>query len=88
MQSGTAKTRDWLLEYEPPERSTDPLMGWTGSRDTRAQIRLYFDSKEEAIAYAERNGILYTLIEPQERAVRPKAYADNFAFTRIGRWTH
>lgn len=88
MQQGTAKTRDWLLEYEPPQRTTDPLMGWVGSRDTRAQLRLSFDTKEEAIAYAEKHGILYTVIEPKDRTVKPKAYADNFAFNRIGRWTH
>jgi hypothetical protein len=88
MQSGTAKTKDWLLEYEPPQRVTDPLMGWVGSRDTRAQLRLSFDTMEEAIAYAEKHGIIYTVIEPKSRTVKPKAYADNFAFNRIGRWTH
>ena len=88
MQSGFAQTKDWLLEYEPAQRITDPLMGWTGSNDTRGQLRLSFDSQEEAIAYAEKHGILYTVIEPHARAVKPKAYADNFAFNRIGRWTH
>ena len=88
MQSGTAKTRDWVLEYEPPPRTIDPLMGWTSSLDTRGQIRMSFDTREEAIAYAEKHGILYTVIEPQERTIKPKAYADNFAFNRKIRWTH
>lgn len=88
MQSGTANTKEWLLEYEPSRKIADPLMGWTGSRDTRTQLRLWFETKEEAIAFAEKEGILFTVEEPQARAIRPKAYADNFAYNRIGRWTH
>ena len=49
MQSGMAKTHDWVLEFAPDEaRRVDPLMGWTGSGDTQAQVRLTFDSKEDA----------------------------------------
>ena len=88
MQSGTANTKEWLLEYEPVKKFTDPLMGWTGSTDTRNQLRLWFDTKEEAIAYAEKHGIQFTVEEPHHRSLKPKAYADNFAYTRIGRWTH
>jgi hypothetical protein len=89
MQSGLARTKEWVLEYEPASpREIDPLMGWTSSADTRAQIRLEFDTSEEAIAYAERNGIPYRLEEPNPRAVVRKSYADNFKFGRIGAWTH
>ncbi len=89
MQSGRAGTRRWLLEHEPASaREVEPLMGWTSSGDTRAQLRLWFDSKEEAIAYAQRKGLMYSVEEPRQRAVRPKAYGDNFAVTRRGRWTH
>ena len=89
MQSGTAKTKLWLLEYEPEvARKIDPLMGWTSSRDMNSQIRLKFDSKQAAIAFAERHGIAYRLFEPKERRHRPKAYSDNFKFGRIGQWTH
>ena len=88
MQSGQAKTKEWLLESEPTPKEIDPLMGWTSSRDTMGQVRLYFASKEEAIAQAEKQGWQYTLDEPKSRAIKPKAYADNFAFTRVGRWTH
>ena len=88
-QSGTGNTHRWLLEYAPSEpRRPDPLMGWTSSGDTRTQLRLYFDTEAEAVAYARKNGLSYELIEPQERTVRPKAYADNFRYDRIGRWTH
>jgi hypothetical protein len=89
MQSGRAGTRRWMLEFAPASRrEADPLMGWTSSDDTRRQLRLNFDTKEEAIAYAEREGLPYTLEEPQTRRVSPKAYADNFRFDRLGNWTH
>jgi hypothetical protein len=89
MQSGTAKTKAWVLEYEPEEpRVVEPLMGWTSSADMKQQLHLTFDTKEEAIAYAERHGIPYQLSEPKEPTRRTIAYADNFAFSRRMPWTH
>jgi hypothetical protein len=89
MQSGPARTKEWVLEYEPEvPREIDPLMGWTSSRDMKSQIALSFDTQEEAIAYAERNGIPYRLTEPSPRRPVRKAYADNFRFGRKGAWTH
>ena len=89
MQSGLARTKDWVLEDElRVPREIDPLMGWTSSADTRQQVLLRFETKEEAIAYAERNGIAYTVLEPQPRKVVPKSYAENFKFGRIVAWTH
>ena len=89
MQSGTAKTKLWVLDYEPEQpRQVEPLMGYTSSGDMKSQLRLRFDSKEEAIAYAERHGIAYQVQEPQGATRRKIAYADNFSFRRIGQWTH
>ena len=89
MQSGTARTKQWVLDYEPEEpRVVEPLMGWTSSADMKQQLRLSFDSKEEAVAYCERHGIPYQVSEAKEPARRTIAYADNFAFTRRGLWTH
>ncbi|HJZ33166.1 MAG TPA: ETC complex I subunit [Hyphomicrobiaceae bacterium] len=89
MQSGPARTKEWVLEFEPEKpREIDPLMGWTSSADMKSQIRLAFDNPEEAIAYAERNGIAYHLSEPTPRRPVRKAYADNFRFGRKGAWTH
>jgi hypothetical protein len=89
MQSGEARTKEWVLEHEPASpRRIDPLMGWTSSADTRQQLRLLFDTKEEAVAYAERSGIAYSLAEPNPRRQVRKSYADNFKFGRIGSWTH
>ena len=89
MQSGPARTKEWVLEYEPERpREIDPLMGWTSSSDMKAQIRLSFETKEEAVAYAERNGIPYRLEQPHQPKRRPMAYSDNFKFNRVGQWTH
>ena len=89
MQSGRAKTKEWQLDYEPEQpRSVEPLMGWTSSGDMKQQLSLRFHSKEEAIAYCEREGIPYQVIEPKDSAYRKVAYADNFAFQRGEPWTH
>ncbi len=88
MQQGRSK-QEWTLEYEPDEpRSIDPLMGWTSSGDMKAQVRLKFDSKEEAIAYAERNGIVYRLEEPKPTQRRILSYSENFASNRVVPWSH
>ena len=89
MQSGTAKTREWVLDYEPEQRrEIEPLMGWTSSGDMRAQVRLRFATAEEAVAYAERHGIPYQVSDTKTPARRSIAYADNFAFKRRESWTH
>jgi len=89
MQSGTAKTKEWVLDYEPEQpREIEPLMGWTSSGDMRSQVRLSFATAEEAVAYAERHGIPYQVFDTKPAARRPIAYSDNFAFTRRGAWTH
>ena len=89
MQSGKAKSRDWRLEFEPASaRTIDPLMGWTSSTDMNGQVRLTFETKEEAVEYAERHGIAFRLHEPQDAPLILKAYADNFAFRRPEPWTH
>ena len=88
MQSGMRNTHQWVLEAEPSPKQVDPLMGWTSSRDTMGQVRLRFATLVEAKAHADKNGWEYTIEQPHVRPVRPKAYADNFAYTRVGRWTH
>ncbi len=89
MQSASAKHRPWLLEYVSEQRKTaDPLMGYTSSSDMNSQIKLEFDTSEEAIAYAVRNGIAYRLELPKEATRKTAIYSDNFKFTRVGQWTH
>ncbi|MEL7486659.1 MAG: ETC complex I subunit [Pseudomonadota bacterium] len=90
MQSGKAKARHWVLEFEAEAaRRIDPLMGWTSADDTRAgQVRLSFETKDAAIAYAEARSIPYQVAEPRQSAPVAKAYADNFSFQRRKPWTH
>ena len=90
MQSGrSGRSGEWILEYAPEtRREADPLMGWTSSNDTRRQVKLTFPTQEEAVAYATREGTAYEIEKPHQRHVTPKAYADNFRYDRIGRWTH
>jgi hypothetical protein len=89
MQSGQAATKDWLLEFEPEEpRTIEPLMGWTSSGDMKQQVKLTFDTKEEAVAYCEQHGIAYQAFEAEPVKRRIMSYSDNFAFTRRDPWTH
>jgi hypothetical protein len=89
MQSGQAKTKRWVLEHEAEEpRRIEPLMGWTSSNDMKSQIRLFFATREEAVAYAENKGIPYKVFEPHERAPKTLSYSDNFRWGRVGQWTH
>ena len=79
MQSGKAKTDTWMLEFEQSEaRRADPLMGWTGSGDTQAQVQLTFESKEAAKAYAEKHGIAARVHATPPKSLKLQAYADNF----------
>lgn len=79
MQSGRARTDQWVLEFEPGEaKQPDPLTGWAGSGDTREQLRLSFPTAEAAIAYAEREGHAYHVVPAPEKTLKLQAYADNF----------
>ena len=91
MQSGTAKTHNWVLEYAPESaRAVDPLMGWTSSGDMQSQVRLRFPTKEAALEYAQDKGIDAQVIEPKTRKanIRAGGYGENFATNRRGAWTH
>ena len=91
MQSGTAKARGWVLEFaQASAREVDPLMGWTSSDDTEAQVRLRFDSRVAAEDYARAKGIEFDVTEPNARKpnIRARGYGENFATDRKGVWTH
>jgi hypothetical protein len=91
MQSGQARTREWVLEFVPAQaRWVDPLMGWTGSADMESQVQLRFETRAAAVAYAERHGIAHEVFEPKARRhiLRQHGYGDNFATGRRQAWTH
>ncbi len=79
MQSGKAKTDIWVLEFEQSEaRKPDPLMGWTGSGDTQAQVKLNFPSKDAAKEYAAKHDIAARVHSTPAKTLKLQAYADNF----------
>jgi hypothetical protein len=89
MQSGKAKSLDWVLEFEQEKpRSIDPMMGYTSSADMKSQIRMTFETRDAAVAYATRNGIAHRVDEPKESKRRRVAYSDNFRYDRRQPWTH
>jgi len=89
MQSGRGKAKDWTLTFEPDSpREVEPLMGWTSSSDMLQEVRLSFETKEEAIAYAQAQGIAYQVFEPHERRAKTKSYAENFRPDRKRPWSH
>jgi hypothetical protein len=83
-QSGRRETRKWRLEFEPASpRTPDPLMGWASAGDTLDEIRLSFDTLDEAVAFARKHGLDYTVVADHERTPKPKSYADNFRYDRV-----
>jgi hypothetical protein len=79
MSSGRARTSTWVLDFAPAEaKQPDPLTGWAGSGDTRDQVRLDFPTQEAAVAYAEREGLAFTIVPAPQRTLKLQSYADNF----------
>ena len=89
MQSGKAKTGVWILEFDrDTPRTVEPLMGYTSSSDPLAQVRLRFETQDDAVAYAQKHGIAFRIVEPNEAKRRVISYSDNFKFDRKTPWTH
>ena len=78
MQSGKRKIKNWLLEFETSNTGINHLMGWETSNDTMSEVKLEFNTKEEAVNYAKNNDIDYNVIEPKKTKIIKKSYADNF----------
>jgi hypothetical protein len=89
MQSGQANTKEWVLDFEPEvARNIEPLMGWTSSSDMKQEVHLSFNTKEEAIAFCERENIPYQVFENNPPVRQRISYSDNFAYPRREAWTH
>jgi hypothetical protein len=90
MTSGRGNTREWVLEFisQDATRSTDPLMGWTSINDTTGQVRMTFETRDQAIAYAKRQNLIFSVDEAVERKRLVKSYSENFASDRKQPWTH
>lgn len=85
MQSGTADTHVWALEFEHQERWENPTMGWTSSGDPLSNIRVTFSTAEDAARHCEKNGWAYTIEEARVRKPLKKSYAANFAWDKRSR---
>jgi len=80
-QSGNWHGMTWLMDWDPlpkGHRWENPLMGWQSSADFMQGERIGFNSKEDAIKFANKQGYEYFVQEPNERKIVPKAYADQF----------
>jgi ETC complex I subunit-like protein len=89
MQSGKGKSKDWVLVHEQAAaRTIEPLMGYTSATDTRQQLKLAFDSLEAAEAYAQKNGIPYSVQPAHDATPKRVSYPDNFRSDRKTPWTH
>lgn len=78
MQSGLKNTKKWVLHSTDKKKYTEPFAGWTGSKNTDQQIKILFNTKNDAINFAKAQSWEYEIIEPQERRIEPKSYLDNF----------
>ena len=78
MQSGLMKTKEWVLEFIVHNEQINPLMGWQSSSNTLSEVKINFDTKDDAIDYAKKNKIDYVIVEPNKRSIVKKSYADNF----------
>ncbi|KAK6350244.1 NADH:ubiquinone oxidoreductase 21kD subunit [Orbilia brochopaga] len=84
MQSSNYRGNFWRMDWDvlgKGHRWENPLMGWQSSADYLQGTRLQFDTKEDAIYFAEKQGYEYYVQEPKEREIKPKAYAENFTWS-------
>ena len=89
MQSGQSNTKKWLAEYiSDTKQIKDTLMGWKSSLDTKSQIKVFFNTKQQAIEWAQKNNYQYFVEDPKKRKIKPKNYASNFDINRKESWTH
>ena len=88
MQSGIGKTKKWIFEYIDDSISINPLMGWESSTNTLSELKLFFDTKDQAIEWAKKNNYQYFIEEPKSKKIKPKNYASNFDINRKESWTH
>jgi NADH dehydrogenase (ubiquinone) Fe-S protein 4 len=78
MQSGNKKFDKWIIVFITEDTGINPLMGWESSTDTYSELKLQFSSKDLAIEYAKKNKIEFEVIEPKNKKIVKKSYADNF----------
>ena len=89
MQSGRSRTKKWVLDFEPTSKhNIEPLMGYISSKDMHSQISCQFETKKDAIAYAEKHELHFIVMEPKQKKRQAVSYSDNFKYSRKTPWTH
>jgi NADH dehydrogenase (ubiquinone) Fe-S protein 4 len=82
LQSGDRYNNVWQIKWKrDEERWSNPLMGWTSTADPMSNVVLDFDSRDDAIAFAKRNGWAYDVkpaIEYNLTELGETTYAHNF----------
>lgn len=83
MQSGTNNIHHWQMEFNNCQRWENPLMGWTSTADPLSNLKVQFNSPEEAIEHCEKNGWSWYIDVPKiEKEMKPKNYGLNFSWNR------
>ncbi len=89
MQSGKGKSNNWVLVFDQESaKEIEPLIGYTSSTDTKSQVRLSFETLDEAKSYATNEGIIFRVEKPHESTPKQVSYPDNFKTNRKTPWTH
>ncbi|XP_075397145.1 NADH dehydrogenase [ubiquinone] iron-sulfur protein 4, mitochondrial [Tenrec ecaudatus] len=82
MQSGVNNTKKWKMEFDTRERWENPLMGWASTADPLSNMVLTFSTKEDAAAFAEKNGWSYDIEERKVPKPKSKSYGANFSWNK------
>ncbi|XP_055055905.1 NADH dehydrogenase [ubiquinone] iron-sulfur protein 4, mitochondrial [Misgurnus anguillicaudatus] len=82
MQSGIKNTQKWKMDFDTRERWENPMMGWASTADPLSNMVLMFSTKEDAIAFAEKNGWSYDITEKRDKKPRVKSYGANFSWDK------
>ncbi|XP_020853656.1 NADH dehydrogenase [ubiquinone] iron-sulfur protein 4, mitochondrial [Phascolarctos cinereus] len=82
MQSGVNNTKKWKMEFDTRERWENPLMGWASTADPLSNLVLTFSTKEDAVAFAEKNGWSYDVQERKVPKPKSKSYGANFSWNK------
>ncbi|KAF9214506.1 hypothetical protein BGZ59_003572 [Podila verticillata] len=83
-QSGIVNTGNWRLDFDTElgaGRFENELMGWASSSDYMQALQMKFNTKEDAIAFADKQGWDFTIQEPNKKIFKKKVYADNFKYS-------
>jgi len=65
-QTAIGETFAWRLSFTPEAQWAYPLMGWASTSDSMTNLKLEFESKEQAVRLAQKEGWDYIIIDDYE----------------------